>query len=161
MFSTQVFSFSLTLVFIQKNGQALFRAFSASILSIEGRPKRCVHVFWHQVADDIDWGSTWRRNLSEALSCTYNVCPKLGDQSICKASIKTSCSICTHMLLHVFVFRLASLRWRVSNDTCVQSCAHNLRPQRWPMGTIQSCFFHDISKRTLETVHFKNSFSSG
>ena len=126
MFSRQVFSFSHTLVFIQKNGQALFQAFSASILSIEGRPKRCGHVLWHQVADDIDWGSIWWRNLSEALSCTCNVCPKLGDQSICKASIKTACSICTHMLLHVFVFRLASLRWWVSNDyTCAIMCTQS------------------------------------
>ena len=29
----------------------------------------------------------------------YTVCPKLGDQSIFKASIKTACSVCTHMLL--------------------------------------------------------------
>ena len=28
----------------------------------------------------------------------------------------------------------------------VRSCACNIRPQRWPMGTIQSRFFHDISK---------------
>ena len=30
--------------------------------------------------------------------------------------------------------------------THVRSCARNLRPQRWPIGTIQSRFFHDISK---------------
>ena len=28
----------------------------------------------------------------------------------------------------------------------VRSCARSIRPQRWPMGTKQSRFFHDISK---------------
>ena len=89
-------------------GQALFQAFFASILNIEGRPKRYRSALWCQVADDKDTLGEYLINLSEALSCTCNVCPKFGHQSTCKTSIRTASSICTHMLLRTCV-RLTSL----------------------------------------------------
>ena len=49
--------------------------------------------------------------------------------------------------------------------THAQSRACKLQPQRWPMGTIQSCFFTMFQKsgKGLKQllIHFKNSFSSG
>ena len=50
MFSRQVFFFFQTKV--ELHGQALFQAFSASILNIEGRSKRYGSALGCQVADD-------------------------------------------------------------------------------------------------------------